>query len=89
MLLYLLDVVITKIRNVDLLKNIEDLSAELKNMEDNKNNSTKSQSKIEIKKINKSTSAKEIFPPLGSNSTIKNKISQISENSSNEIIYDD
>ena len=80
----------TKVRNVDLLKNIEDLSLELKTLEENKNNSSLSQnkSKSNTTKINKSNSAKEIFPPIGSNSTNKNKISQISENSSKEIIYD-
>ena len=73
----------TKIRNVELLKNVEDLSAELKILEENKNNSSQSQSKSNIKKINKSTSAREMLPAIGSNSTIKNKISQISENTSN------
>ena len=73
-----------------MLKNIEDLSLELKTLEENKNNSSLSQnkSKSNTTKINKSNSAKEIFPPIGSNSTNKNKISQISENSSKEIIYD-
>ena len=77
----------TKVRNVDLLKNVEDLSAELRTLEENKNSSTQSMSKSNIKKINKSTSAREIFPlpPLKSNSSAKNKISQISENSLNEI----
>ena len=77
----------TKVRNVDLLKNIENLSEELKAMEDNKNNnSSQSQSKKKNNKINKSTSARDIFPQIAP--TFKNKISQISENSINEIIYD-
>ena len=79
----------TKIRNVDLLKNIENLSEEMKTLEDNKiNNSTQSQSKTNKNKMNKSISTKEIFPQILNSSSIKNKISQISENSSNEIVYD-
>ena len=75
----------TKVRNVDLIKNIEDLSAELRTLEENKNNSTLSMSKSNIKKINKSSSANEIFPPLKSNPSVKNKITQISENTLNEL----
>ena len=67
----------TKVKNVNLLKNIEDLSMELKTLEDNKNNSSQTPNS---KKINKSTSAKEIFPVLNNNSTVKNKNSQTTEN---------
>ena len=74
----------TKVRNVELLKNVEDLSAELRTLEEDKNNSSLSQNKSNFnKKINKSTSAREIFPAIGNNSSIKNKFSQVSENSSN------
>jgi hypothetical protein len=73
----------TKVKNVNLLKNIEDLSMELKTMEDHSN----SQTPI-YKKMTKSNSAKEIYPPIGNKSIINKKNSQISENSANEIIKD-
>ena len=63
-----------KVRNVNLLKDIEDLSEELKSLEENKNNSSLSQSNFKkINKSNKSASAKNIFPPIRSISTIRSK----------------
>ena len=76
-----------KKRNVGLLKNIEDLSSEMKSLEDNKNNSTQIQNQSNFKKVkitHKSASAKDIFPPI--NNSLRQKNSIISENSTNEVV---
>ena len=76
-----------KKRNVGLLKNIEDLSSEMQTLEDIKNSSTQNQNQSNFKKIkntHKSTSTKDLFPPI--NNSKRQKRSIISENSTMEVV---
>ncbi len=75
----------TKVQNVSLLKNIEDLSMELKTLEDHSSSQTP-----KYKKIAKSISAAEIYPPIGKKAISKKIISQALDNSNsvNDIIKD-